>query len=119
MQKSPNDIKLSDTRLGRDCCVAVERRRQEAAGVTETRVRCSAWLGHSFCVESSANQRPGTVALSGDNRVTCDPKLAATKRMARSKVEKRDSVKRVRTLCRQKLRFACDVEAVTPKALLD
>ena len=43
--KSPNDLKLSDRRGWRDRCVAGERRRQEAAGVTAAPVRCSAWLG--------------------------------------------------------------------------
>ena len=44
--KWPNDPKLSDRRGWRDRCVAGERRRQEAAGVTAAPVRCSAWLGH-------------------------------------------------------------------------
>ena len=42
---TPNDPKLSDGRGWRDRCVAGERRRQEAAGVTAAPVRCSAWLG--------------------------------------------------------------------------
>ena len=42
---SPNDPKLSDSPGWRDRCAAGERRRQEAAGVTAGRVRCSAWLG--------------------------------------------------------------------------
>ena len=42
---TPNDLKLSEPRGWRDRCVAGERRRQEAAGVTAARVRCSAWLG--------------------------------------------------------------------------
>ena len=51
--ETPNDPKLSDTRLGRDCCAAGERRRLEAAGVTETRVRCSAWLGVTLLEQTS------------------------------------------------------------------
>ena len=43
--ESPNDPKLSDGRGWRDRCVAGERWRQEAAGVTAAPVRCSAWLG--------------------------------------------------------------------------
>ena len=42
---TPNDPKLSDSPGWRDRCAAGERRRQEAAGVTAGRVRCSAWLG--------------------------------------------------------------------------
>ena len=45
---TPNDPKLSDGRGWRDRCVAGERRRQEAAGVTAAPVRCSAWLGHCW-----------------------------------------------------------------------
>jgi len=37
-----NDPKLSDSPGWRDCCMAGERRRQEAAGVTAGRVRWSA-----------------------------------------------------------------------------
>ncbi len=37
--KSPNDLKLSDTRLGRDRCMVGQGGGKEAAGVTETRVR--------------------------------------------------------------------------------
>ena len=48
--EAPNDPKLSDGRGWRDRCVAGERRRQEAAGVTAAPVRCSAWLGDSFIV---------------------------------------------------------------------
>ena len=44
-EESPNDPKLSDSPGWRDRCVVGERRRQEAAGVTAGRVRCSAWLG--------------------------------------------------------------------------
>ena len=47
--KTPNDPKLSDGRGWRDRCVAGERRRQEAAGVTAAPVRCSAWLGDVDC----------------------------------------------------------------------
>ena len=43
--KRPNDPKLSDSPGWRDRCAVGERRRQEAAGVTAGRVRCSAWLG--------------------------------------------------------------------------
>ena len=47
----PNDLKLSEPRGWRDRCVAGERRRQEAAGVTAARVRCSAWLGVAVGLE--------------------------------------------------------------------
>ena len=43
--KAPNDPKLSDGRGWRDRCVAGERRRPEAAGVTARPVRYSAWIG--------------------------------------------------------------------------
>ena len=42
---TPNDPKLSDGGGWRAGCGVGERRRQEAAGVTAARVRCSAWLG--------------------------------------------------------------------------
>ena len=45
--QSPNDPKLSDSPGWRDRCAVGERWRQEAAGVTAGRVRCSAWLGVS------------------------------------------------------------------------
>ena len=44
----PNDPKLSDSPGWRDRCTVGERRRQEAAGVTAGRVRCSAWLNQSL-----------------------------------------------------------------------
>ena len=46
VRATANDPKLSDGRGWRDRCVAGERRRQEAAGVTAAPVRCSAWLAH-------------------------------------------------------------------------
>ena len=78
---TPNDLKLSDRRGWRDRCTVGGKAVAEAAGVTAAPVRCSAWLGHSASVESMANRRPITAELTGDCRVTCDPKLASTKRM--------------------------------------
>jgi hypothetical protein len=43
--RTPNDPKLSDGRLGRDACAVGGKAAAEAGGVTETPVRCSAWLG--------------------------------------------------------------------------
>ena len=80
--KWPNDLKLSDRRLGRDACAVGGKAEVEAGGVTETPVRSSAWLGHSASVESIANPRPITAELTGDSRVTRNQKLASTKRMA-------------------------------------
>ena len=53
----PNDPKLSDGRGWRDRCVAGERRRPEAAGVTAAPVRCSAWLGVAVIVSLSVTIR--------------------------------------------------------------
>ena len=75
-QESPNDPKLSDGRGWRDRCVAGERRRQEAAGVTAAPVRCSAWLG----VDVRFGVGPevcGTVRIKAQRRVARKPKLVA------------------------------------------
>ena len=50
-EATPNDPKLSDGRGWRDRCVAGERWRPEAAGVTAAPVRCSAWLGVAVILE--------------------------------------------------------------------
>ena len=51
--EAPNDPKLSDGGGWRSGCVVGERRRQEAASVTAGAVRCSAWLGVSFLLETA------------------------------------------------------------------
>ena len=53
---TPNDLKLSDRRLGRDACAAGGKAAAEAGGVTETPVRSSAWLGHLTLEGSSSDE---------------------------------------------------------------
>ena len=55
---TPNDLKLSDRRLGRDACAAGGKAAAEAGGVTETPVRSSAWLGVAASRARAARGRP-------------------------------------------------------------
>ena len=58
VQRTPNDLKLSDRRLGRDACAAGGKAAAEAGGVTETPVRSSAWLGVAASRARAARGRP-------------------------------------------------------------
>ena len=74
---TPNDLKLSDRRLGRDACAVGGKAAAEAAGVTAAPVRCSAWLGVTWLRRGRCAGVQNTVGLAGDFRTSCRPWLGA------------------------------------------
>jgi hypothetical protein len=82
--KSPNDLKLRDTRERRGVRRWVERRRWSAAGaVTAEPVRCSVWLGVSGRIGV------GVVAKKVEVEIDCDVERGNALKDGRRKVNAR------------------------------